>query len=111
MGYKKAVCVLCLDLLYSKNACWFKQILSPLIHCLSSLQMVCEELSAETMLTQFWQFYQQMEGNDHTKTTLDLEDTNRARLETSVEKGQALLWVIHTTEQPKQPRGKEAYTE
>ena len=52
-----------------------------------------------------------MEGNDHTKTTLDLEDTNRARLETSVEKGQALLWVIHTTEQPKQPRGKEAYTE
>ena len=32
-----------------------------------------------------------MEGNDHTKTTPDLEDTNRARLETNEEKGQALL--------------------
>ena len=51
----------------------------------------CEELSAETTLTQFWQFYQHMEGNDRTKTTPDLENTNRARLETNEEKGQALL--------------------
>ena len=42
-------------------------------------ESICEELSAETMLTQFCKFYQQMEGNAHTKTTSDLEDTNRAR--------------------------------
>ena len=39
----------------------------------------------------FWQFYQQMEGNDRTKTTPDLEDTNRVRLKTNEEKGQALF--------------------
>ena len=39
----------------------------------------------------FWQFYQQMEGNDLTKTIPDLEDTNRVRLKTKEEKGQALL--------------------
>ena len=71
---------------------------------------VCEELSPETTLIQFWQFYQQTEGNGRTKTTPDLKDTNRARLKTNKEKGQA-TWAIHTTEQPKQPRGKEAYTE
>jgi len=27
----------------------------------------CEELSAETTLTQFWQFYQQIKGNIITK--------------------------------------------
>ena len=32
-----------------------------------------------------------MEGNDRTKTTPDIEDTNRARLKTNEEKGQALL--------------------
>ena len=31
-----------------------------------------------------------MEGNDRTKTTPDIEDTNRARLKTNEEKGQAL---------------------
>ena len=32
-----------------------------------------------------------MEGNGRTKTTPDLEDTNRAKLKTNEEKGQALL--------------------
>ena len=32
-----------------------------------------------------------MEGNDRTKTTPDLEDTNRVRLKTNEEKGQAVL--------------------
>ena len=68
----------------------------------------CEELSAETMLTQFWQFYQQMEGNDHTKTTLDLEDTNRARLKTNEEKGQALLGRFI---QQRNQNNIDAYTE
>ena len=51
----------------------------------------CDELSAETTLTQFRQFYQQMEGNDRTKTTPDIEDTNRARIKTNEEKDQSLL--------------------
>ena len=42
----------------------------------------CKELNAETKLTQFWQFYQQTEGNGRTKTTPQLEDTNRARIKT-----------------------------
>ena len=32
-----------------------------------------------------------MEGNDRTKTAPDTEDTNKARLKTNEEKGQALL--------------------
>ena len=32
-----------------------------------------------------------MEGNDRTKTTPDIEDTNRARLKTKEEKDQSLL--------------------
>ena len=51
----------------------------------------CENLSADTTLSQFWQFYQQMEGSDRTQTTPDLEDMNGARLKTNEEKGQALL--------------------
>lgn len=47
---------------------------------------VAWELSAETTLTQFWQLHQQMEGNDGTKTTPDLEDTNGARWEINEEK-------------------------
>ena len=50
-----------------------------------------EKLSAQTTLTRFWQFYQQMEGNGRTKTTPDLKDPNKARLKTNEEKGQALL--------------------
>ena len=42
-------------------------------------------------LSQFWQFYQQMEESDRTQTTPDLEDMHWARLKTNEEKGQALL--------------------
>ena len=33
---------------------------------------ICEKSNPETTLTQFCQFYQQMEGNDCTKTTPDI---------------------------------------
>ena len=46
-------------------------------------------------LSQFWQFYQQIERSIDrsysTQTTPDLEDVNRARLKTNEVKSQALL--------------------
>ena len=44
-----------------------------------------ENLSADMTLSQFWQFYQQMEGSDRTQTTPDLEDMNGAKLTTNEE--------------------------
>ena len=59
----------------------------------SECNCFCGEYS--TTLTQFWQIYQQMKGNDRTKTNPDLADTNGARLTTNEEKGQAYLGDSH----------------
>ena len=64
----------------------------------------CEELSAETTLTQFWQFSQQMEGNDRTKTIPDFEDTNEDQRR---ERSSLITWAIPTIEQLKQPSDPE----
>ena len=56
----------------------------------------CENLSADTTLSQFWQFYQQMEVSDRTQTTPDFEDMNGARLKTNEEKGKGISRT-HTT--------------
>ena len=50
-----------------------------------------EELNAEITLTQFWQFYQQLEGDARTKIIPDIKNTNKAKLKTNQEKGQANL--------------------
>ena len=50
-----------------------------------------EELNAEITLTQFWQFYQQLEGDARTKTIPDIKDTNKTKLKTNQEKGRADL--------------------
>ena len=51
----------------------------------------CEELSSDTTLTQFWQFYQQMEGKRGTDTTPDMIDMQGGLLKTNEEKGTALF--------------------
>ena len=51
----------------------------------------CEKISADTTLTQFWNFYQQMEGATTAKTTPDLHGPSGQVLKTNGEKGEALL--------------------
>ena len=51
----------------------------------------CDALSADTTLTQFWNFYQQMEGRNNNHTTPDLVDATGTVLKTNSEKGSAFL--------------------
>ena len=51
----------------------------------------CDALSADTTLTQFWNFYHQMEGKNNDHTVPDLLDASGAVLKTNSEKGSAFL--------------------
>ena len=63
----------------------------------------CEELSAETTLTQFWQFCQQMDRNDHTKTKARLKRHQQSKVKDQQQERSSFIWVIHPAEQSKQP--------
>ena len=51
----------------------------------------CEGLSKDTTLTEFWQFYQEMEGKSKASLAQDMLDENGSLLKTNTEKGTALF--------------------
>ena len=60
----------------------------------------CEDLSRDTTLTEFWQFYQEMEGKSKETIPSDMIDTNGGLLKTNQEKGAALFErFIHQSDQ------------
>ena len=54
-------------------------------------EIFCDALTTDTTLTQFWNFYQRMEGKRSQHTTPDLSDSAGTILKTNAEKGAAFL--------------------
>ena len=69
----------------------------------------CDTLSSDTTLTQFWQFYQRMEGKHNTPLPPDIVDTNGTVLKTNEEKGSALLKRFIEQSDQKHPDEKKKY--